>query len=58
MLELFEPNVVDGELVPPQAWEAIQHLGEYDCTEATVLLASQFEETCKAEASSMDMRST
>ncbi len=49
MLELFEPNVVDGELVPPKAWEAIQHLGEYDRAEATVLLACQFEETHKAK---------
>ena len=50
MLELFEPNVVDWELVPPKTWEAIQHLGEYDWAEATVFLASQFEETCKAKA--------
>ncbi len=50
MLEFFEPNVVDGELVPAKTWEAIQHLDKNDWTEATVLFASQFEETCKAKA--------
>ncbi len=50
MLELFELNVVDGELVPPKAWEAIQHLGEYDWAEATVFLAGQLKQTGKAKA--------
>ena len=49
MLKLFEPKVVDGELVPPKTWEAIQHLGENDWTEAMVLFACQFEETSEAK---------
>ncbi len=50
MLEFLEPNIVDWELVPPKTWKAIQHLGEDDRAEATVLLASQFEETGEAKA--------
>jgi hypothetical protein len=50
MLEFLKPNIVDWELVPPKAWEAIQHFGEDDRAEATVLLASQFEETGKPKA--------
>jgi len=50
MLELFELHVVDRELIPSKTWEAIQHLGEDDWAETSVLLASQFEEARKAKA--------